>query len=123
MVQPGSGYPLMLLLIILLMFDAGLAVYDRWLGLFFASRVSLPLFRNLRVATLQKGLSMPTEWHHARNPVELVSKLNIGAGKVVQTAETIGRELVPAVVRTALSLVPLIWFSAQTVPLVLIGLI
>ena len=123
MVQPGSGYPLMLLLIILLMFDAGLAAYDRGLGLFFASRVSLPLFRNLRVATLQKVLSMPMEWHHARNPVELVSKLNIGAGKVVQTAETIGRELVPAVVRTALSLVPLIWFSAQTVPLVLIGLI
>ena len=65
---------------------------------------------------------MPMEWHHANNPVEFVSKLNNGAGKVVQTAETLGRELLPALIRTALSLVPLLWFSALTTPFVLVGL-
>jgi ABC-type multidrug transport system fused ATPase/permease subunit len=66
---------------------------------------------------------MPMEWHHANNPVEFVSKLNNGAGKVVQTAETLGRELLPALIRTALSLVPLLWFSALTTPFVIVGLV
>ena len=66
---------------------------------------------------------MPMEWHHANNPVEFVSKLNTGAGKVMQTAETLGRELLPALIRTALSLVPLLWFSALTTPFIVLGLV
>ncbi len=120
--QPGSTTPIWSLIAALLVFDLGLAALDRLLGLFFASRVSLPLFRHLRVATLQKVLSMPMEWHHTQNPVELVSKLNNGAGKVVQTAETLGRELLPALIRTGLSLIPLLWFSAWTTPFVILGL-
>jgi ABC-type multidrug transport system fused ATPase/permease subunit len=122
-IQPGSAPPLGTLIGALLLFDLGLAALDRLLGMFFASRISLPLFRNLRVATLEKVLAMPMEWHHAQNPVELVSKLNNGAGKVVQTAETMGRELLPALIRTGLSLIPLLWFSALTTPFVILGLI
>ena len=107
MAQPGSAHPLWALIGALLAFDIGVAALDRFLGVFFASRVSLPLFRNLRIASLEKVLAMPMEWHHANNPVEFVSKLNNGAGKVVQTAEILGRELLPALIRTALSLVPL----------------
>jgi ABC-type multidrug transport system fused ATPase/permease subunit len=123
MAQPGSAHPLWALIGALLAFDIGVAALDRFLGVFFASRVSLPLFRNLRIASLEKVLAMPMEWHHANNPVEFVSKLNNGAGKVVQTAETLGRELLPALIRTALSLVPLLWFSALTAPFVLMGLV
>jgi ABC-type multidrug transport system fused ATPase/permease subunit len=123
MAQPGSTHPVWALIAALLAFDIGVAALDRFLGVFFASNVSLPLFRNLRIASLQKVLAMPMEWHHANNPVELVSKLNTGAGKVVQTAETLGRELLPALIRTALSLVPLLWFSALTTPFILLGLV
>ena len=121
-VQPQSNTPIWSFIAALLAFDLGLAIFDRFLGLFFASRVSLPLFRNLRIATLEKVLSMPMEWHHAQSPVELVSKLNNGSGRVVQTAETLGRELLPALIRTMLSLVPLIWLSPWTTPVVLLGL-
>jgi ABC-type multidrug transport system fused ATPase/permease subunit len=119
---PGSDYPLWALIGGLLLFDAGVTGLDRILGVFFVSRVSLPLFRHLRVASLEKALSMPIEWHHERNAVELVSKLNNGAGKVVQTAETMGRELLPALIRTILSLLPLMWFSPWTTPCVLLSL-
>jgi ABC-type multidrug transport system fused ATPase/permease subunit len=122
MATPGSAHPLWALIGALIVFDTGLVVLDRGLGLLFISRVSMPLFRNLRAASLQKVLSMPMEWHHRHNAVELVSKLNTGAGKVVQTAETTGRELLPALIRTALSLAALLWFSAVTVPIVLAGL-
>lgn len=123
MAQPGSSHPLWALIAALLAFDIGVAALDRFLGVFFASNVSLLLFRNLRVASLEKVLAMPMEWHHANNPVELVSKLNTGAGKVMQTAETLGRELLPALIRTALSLVPLLWFSALTTPFIVLGLV
>jgi ABC-type multidrug transport system fused ATPase/permease subunit len=122
MAQPGSTHPLWALIGALLAFDIGVAAIDRFLGVFFATNVSLPLFRNVRIASLEKVLAMPMEWHHANNPVEFVSKLNNGAGKVVQTAETLGRELLPALIRTSLSLVPLLWFSALTTPFVIVGL-
>lgn len=122
LVAPPAAHPLWLLIGALILFDAGLVVIDRVLSLFFISRVSLPLFRDLRLASLTKVLDMPMEWHHRHNAVELVSKLNIGAGKVVQTAETLGRELLPALIRTGLSLLPLLWFSAPTTPLVLVSL-
>jgi ABC-type multidrug transport system fused ATPase/permease subunit len=122
MAAPGSGHSLGLLVAALLLFDVGIVVFDRVLGLFFVSRVSMPLFRSLRIISLRKVLTMSAEWHHRHNAVELVSKLNIGAGKVVQTAETMGRELMPALIRTVLSLAALLWFSVLTVPIVVAGL-
>jgi ABC-type multidrug transport system fused ATPase/permease subunit len=62
------------------------------------------------------------QWHHRHNAVELVSKLNTGAGKIVQTTDTAGRELLPALIRTLLSLIPLLWFSVVTAPIVILGL-
>ena len=38
---------------------------------------------------------MPMEWHHANNPVEFVSKLNNGAGKVRANGETLGPRASP----------------------------
>ena len=51
---------------------------------------------------------MPMEWHQRQSSGELVGKVNNGVGKVVQTAEGLSRELVPALIQTAFSLVPLL---------------
>jgi ATP-binding cassette, subfamily B, bacterial len=119
---PGTDKPVWAFVVALLVFDATLLLLDAILTLYFTSRVSLPFFRELRIASLAKIFDMPLEWHHRQNSLELVSKLNTGAGKVVQTAEVLGREFAPALLRTAISLIPLIWFSAPTAPIVLCGL-
>jgi ABC-type multidrug transport system fused ATPase/permease subunit len=48
--------------------------------------------------------------------------VNNGVGRVVQTAEGISRELAPALIRTGLSLAPLLLFSPWTTPAVLTAL-
>ncbi len=48
------------------------------------------------------------EWHQRQSSGELVGKVNNGVGKVVQTAEGLSRELVPALIQTGFSLIPLL---------------
>ena len=99
-----------------LLYDAGLLSLDVGLNWFFSSRLGYPLFGKLRAAALAKVLEMPIEWHHRKESGRLAGEVNTGVGKVVQTAESVSRELVPAVMRTVLSLLPLLAISAWTVP-------
>ena len=122
-VRPGGHSPLWMFVVALLAFDGLLLALDLALGLFFVERVSLPLFQRLRSGSLTKILSMPLEWHNRQNTNELVSKLNIGVGKFVQTGETLGRELAPALIRTLLSVCPLLIFSPLTAPVLLVALL
>jgi len=122
-IRPGGHSPIWMFLVALLAFDGLLLALDLTLNLFFAERVSLPLFQRLRSGSLTKILSMPLEWHHRQNTHELVSKLNTGVGKFVQTGEVLGREMVPALIRTALSVFPLLVFSALTAPILLASLV
>jgi len=92
----------------LILYDAGLLRLDLGLNTHFAGRVSYPLFGHLRTLALNKVLKMPLEWHHRQDSGVLVGKVNNGVGKVVQTAESLSRELCPALIHTALSLVPLL---------------
>jgi ATP-binding cassette subfamily B protein len=101
------------------LFDAGYLGFDLGLNYFFTSRISYPLFGKLRTASLEKVLRMPLEWHQRQSSGELVGKVNQGVGKVVQTAEGLSRELVPALIQTAFSLLPLLWFSKAIMPAVL----
>ncbi len=119
-VRPGGHSPLWMFVVALLAFDALVLALDLGLSLFFAERVSLPIFQRLRSGSLTKILSMPLEWHNRQNTNELVSKLNVGVGKFVQTGEFVGRELVPALIRTGLSACPLLIFSPLTAP-ILVG--
>jgi ABC-type multidrug transport system fused ATPase/permease subunit len=104
------------------LFDAGQLGFDLKLNYFFSARVSYPLFARLRTGALDKVLRMPMEWHQRQSSGELVGKVNNGVGKVVQTAEGLSRELVPALIQTAFSLIPLLWFSAATMPGLLLAL-
>lgn len=99
-----------------ILFDAGQLGFDLRLNYFFSARISYPLFAKLRTGTLDKVLRMPMEWHQRQSSGELVGKVNNGVGKVVQTAEGLSRELVPALIQTGFSMVPLLWFSAATMP-------
>lgn len=99
-----------------LVYDAGLLSLDISLNTFFSSHLGYPLFGRLRTAALAKVFEMPLEWHHRHDSGELAGKVNLGVGKVVQTAEGISRELVPALLRTGLSLVPLLLVTPATVP-------
>src|SRR3954469_12042880 len=106
----------------LVLFDAGWQAFDLRLNYFFSARISYPLFRSLRIRALEQVLRMPMEWHQRQSSGELTGKVNNGVGKVVQTAEGLSRELIPALIQTAFSLVPLLLFSARTTPLLLIAL-
>jgi ATP-binding cassette subfamily B protein len=106
-----------------ILFDAGQLRFDLRLNYFFSSRISYPLFANLRTGALDKVLRMPMEWHQRQSSGELVGKVNNGVGKVVQTAEGLSRELVPALIQTAFSMIPLLWFSAATMPGLVVALV
>jgi ABC-type multidrug transport system fused ATPase/permease subunit len=102
----------------LLLYDLGLLRLDLLLNIFFVSRVSFPLYGFLRSKALGKILDLPSEWHHQQQSGALTGKVNEGVGKVVQTAEGLGRELFPALIQTALTLVPLIYLSPWSVAFV-----
>src|SRR5579884_403558 len=106
----------------LLAFDAGLLRLDLGLNTMFSERVSYPLFGFLRTRALTKMFEMPLEWHVQRDSGVIAGHVNNGVGRVVQTAEGLSRELAPALIRTGLSLVPLLWFSPITAPFVLLAL-
>ena len=107
--------PEWLFVIAFIAFDAGYLGFDLALNYFFSARVSFPLFRHLRQAALAKVLRMPLAWHHRKTSGTLVGEVNNGVGKVVQTAESLSRELCPAVIQTAFSLVPLLIFCPLAV--------
>ncbi|HZV06376.1 MAG TPA: ABC transporter ATP-binding protein, partial [Gemmataceae bacterium] len=104
------------------LFDGAYLGFDLALNYFFSSKISYPLFGQLRTSALDKVLRMPMEWHQRQSSGELVGKVNNGVGKVVQTAEGLSRELVPALIQTGFSLIPLFWFSAVTTPALLVAL-
>jgi ABC-type multidrug transport system fused ATPase/permease subunit len=106
-----------------LLFDSVYLRFDNSLNYFFSARVSYPLFKSLRVRALDKLLDMPAEWHQRQSSGELVGQVNNGVGKVVQTAEGISRELVPALIQTGFSLVPLFIFTPRTTPLLLASVV
>jgi ABC-type multidrug transport system fused ATPase/permease subunit len=105
-----------LLVLALILFDGAYIRFDQALNTMFASRISFPLFGRLRTAALEKVFEMPVEWHQEQTSGALVSKVNNGVGRVVQTGETMSRELCPSMIRTAFSLAPLLIFSVQTAP-------
>ncbi|HWD00030.1 MAG TPA: ABC transporter ATP-binding protein [Candidatus Sulfopaludibacter sp.] len=98
-------------------FDSSYLIFDQALNFFFSKSISYPLFGRLRTDALEKVLGMPMEWHQRQSSGELVGKVNNGVGKVVQTAEGFSRELVPALIQTVFSLVPLLLISAATASL------
>lgn len=103
-------------------YDAGLLSLDLGLNTFFSAHLSYPLFGKLRTEALRKVFDMPLEWHHRKESGRLAGDVNAGVGKVVQTAESVSRELIPALMRTVLSLIPLVLVSAMAVPAALVAL-
>jgi ABC-type bacteriocin/lantibiotic exporter with double-glycine peptidase domain len=106
-----------------LAFDVVYLNFDIRLNYFFSERISYPLFGTLRISALEKVLAMPMEWHQWQSSGELVGEVNSGVGKVVQSAEALSRELLPAGVQTAFSLIPLFLISAITAPILVPALI
>ncbi len=104
-----------------LLFDAAAVSFDLKLNYFFSSRISYPLFGQLRMNALEKTLRMPLQWHQRQSSGELVGKVNNGVGRVVQTAEGMSRELIPALIQTCFSLAPLLLFSPATTPALLVS--
>lgn len=105
-----------------ILFDVGYLGFDLGLNYFFSAKMSYPLFAKLRTGALDKVLRMPMEWHQRQSSGELVGNVNNGVGKVVQTAEGLSRELIPALIQTGFSLIPLLWFSAKTTPALIAAL-
>ena len=95
--------------------------FDQALNFFYSARISYPLFSRLRINSLDKVLTMPTEWHQHKSSGELAGEVNNGVGKVVQTTEGLSRELLPALIQTGFSLVPLVIFTPRTMPLLLVS--
>ncbi len=109
-------------IVALFVFDTGLLRLDLLLNAIYSKRVSYPLFGLLRCRALAKMFEMPLEWHIQRDSGVMAGHVNNGVGKVVQTAEALSRELAPALIRTGLSLIPLLWLSPLTAPCVLAAL-
>jgi ABC-type multidrug transport system fused ATPase/permease subunit len=111
--------PEWLFVVAFVLFDSTYFVFDLGLNYFFSSRISYPLFGRLRTHALEKVMDMPMEWHQRQSSGALVGKVNNGVGKVVQSAEDVSRELLPAIIQTVFSLVPLMLISSRTAPVLL----
>lgn len=111
-----AGVPEWGFVVVFIAYDAGLLQFDNYLNRHFVSKLGYPLYGHLRTSALAKVFDMPLAWHQSQDSGVLVGKVNTGVGRVVQTAESIGRELAPALIRTALSLCPLLYFSPVTAP-------
>lgn len=118
-----AGMPEWAFVAVFIAYDAGLLQYDNSLNRHFVSKLGYPLYGHLRTSALAKVFDMPLAWHQSQDSGVLVGKVNTGVGRVVQTAESIGRELAPAFIRTMLSLLPLLYFSPMTAPALLIALV
>lgn len=118
-----SEIPTWAFVAVLILFDSSLLRLDLGLNWLFASRVSFPMFGHLRSMALGKVLHMPQEWHQRQQSGALIGKVNDGVGKVVQTSEALGRELFPALVRTVLSMIPLIYFSPLSIPFIAVAVV
>ncbi len=117
-----ASVPEWIFVVAFILFDAGYLRFDLALNYLFSARISYPLFGRLRTGALQKVLTMPLEWHQRQTSGELTGKVNNGVGKVVQTAEGVSRELVPALIQSGFSLVPLLLFTPRTTPVLLASL-
>ncbi len=107
------------LIVALVLFDGVYLGLDISLNALFARRLSFPMFARLRTTALQKVFQMPLQWHQQQTSGALVAKVNNGVGRVVQTAEALSRELCPSLIRTCMTLVPLLLFSVVTAPVLL----
>jgi ABC-type multidrug transport system fused ATPase/permease subunit len=117
-----TSVPEWIFVLAFLTFDAGYLTFDLTLNYLFSSRISYPLFGRLRTGALEHILRMPLEWHQRQTSGALTGRVNNGVGKVVQTVEGVSRELIPSVVQTLFSLVPLLLISPATMPPVLLAL-
>lgn len=115
--------PVWWFVVALVVFDTLYLQIDLGLNQLFARRLSFPMFARLRTSALQKTFEMPLQWHQRQTSGALVAKVNEGIGRVVQTAESLGRDLCPSLIRTAMTLVPLLIFGMLTAPVLLIALI
>jgi ABC-type multidrug transport system fused ATPase/permease subunit len=104
-----------------LIVDTVLITLDVNLTSFFAKRLGYPLFGDLRTRALGKMLDLPLEWHHKQNSGALMGAVNNGVGKVVQTTESVSRELVPALIQSGLSLIPLLIWTPLATPIMLVA--
>lgn len=111
------------LIIALVLFDGVYQGVDLSLNALFARRLSFPLFARLRTRALQKVFQMPLQWHQQQTSGALVAKVNNGVGRVVQTAEALSRELCPSLIRTCMTLIPLLIFSVTTAPVIMCALL
>lgn len=111
------------LIIALVLFDSLFLGLDISLNTLYTRRLSFPLFARLRTSALRKVFDMPLQWHQQQTSGALVAKVNNGVGRVVQTAEALSRELCPSVIRTLMTLVPLLIFSLMTAPVLLLALL
>jgi|SRR5581483_4352501 len=111
------------LIIALVVFDSLFLGLDISLNSLYTRRLSFPLFARLRTSALRKVFDMPLQWHQQQTSGALVAKVNNGVGRVVQTAEALSRELCPSVIRTLMTLVPLLIFSLMTAPVLLVALL
>ncbi len=106
----------------LLLFDAVYLSLDTGLNTLFTTQLSFPLFGRMRIAALEKIFQMPMEWHQEQSSGTLLGQVNNGVGRVMGMGEAVSRELLPAAIRTFLSLVPLLLLSLYTAPLLLLAL-
>src|SRR5581483_1381955 len=111
------------LIIALVVFDSLFLGLDISLNSLYTRRLSFPLFARLRTSALRKVFDMPLQWHQQQTSGALVAKVNNGVGRVVQTAEALSRELCPSLIRTCMTLVPLLIFGLATAPVLLVVLL
>lgn len=85
------------------------------------AKILYPIYHFVKLKAVGKFLELSLPWHDSHNSGELVEKVNKGAGKVDDLANSLAWEFFPTSIQTVLSLVPLLYFSPPTALLALVS--
>jgi ABC-type multidrug transport system fused ATPase/permease subunit len=75
------------------------------------TRINVPLYKRMRAGAFGRFFQLPLRWHQKRNSAALLGEVNNGIDRVHDIVDTSGWELLPLVIATLITVVPLVWYS------------
>lgn len=120
--QQVSWQVWLLLLIGLLLYDGAFFALDRRRDWLIAAEINFPIYRFLKCEALEKLLSLDIPWHQHNNSGTLIGKVSNGVWKIVDLMNRLTWEIVPTLIQTLLSLIPILMLSPPAALVAIIAL-
>jgi ABC-type multidrug transport system fused ATPase/permease subunit len=95
----------------LLIFDGFFFALDRRRDWLIMGQMHFPVYKFLKCEALEKLLSLDIAWHQRENSGALIGKVSNGVWKITELMYRLAWEIVPTLMQTVLSLIPILVLS------------